>query len=96
LFLFKKIVAPFLMPLPLCLAILLCGLLLLWFTRKQRIGKIIVTAGVIVLAGLSYAIIPDSLLRGFEDQYPPFIKTENAKWVVVLGGGHTSDFDWLH
>lgn len=81
------------MPLPLCLAILLCGLLLLWFTRKQRIGKVIVTAGVIILTGLSYGIISDSLLRDFEDQYSPFLKPENAKWVVVLGGGHTSDPD---
>ena len=81
------------MPLPMCLAILLCGLLLLWFTRKQRIGKVIVTAGVIILTGLSYGIISDSLLRGFEDQYSPFLIAENAKWVVVLGGGHTSDPD---
>ena len=45
-FLFKKIVAPLFFPVPLCLEILLLGLLLLWFTRKQKAGKIIVSIGV--------------------------------------------------
>ena len=38
-FLFKKLVAPFLMPVPFCMALVLLGLLLLWFTRRQRAGS---------------------------------------------------------
>ncbi|MDT5158330.1 MAG: hypothetical protein QOH51_2687, partial [Acidobacteriota bacterium] len=53
-FLFKKIVAPFLMPVPFCVALLLIGLLLLWFTRRQRAGKLFVTAGTLLLTLLGY------------------------------------------
>ena len=42
-FLFKKIVAPFFFPLSICLEILFLGLFLLWFTRRQKTGKIIVS-----------------------------------------------------
>ena len=45
-FLFKKIVALFLSPLSLSLALLLVGLGFLWFSRRQRAGKILVSAGV--------------------------------------------------
>lgn len=93
-FLFKKIVAPFFLPVPFCLEILLLGLFLLWFTRKQRAGKILVSIGVVLLATLSYVAVSDVLLRPLEYNYPPLLKVKHAhdvKWVVVLGGGHTSD-----
>ena len=38
-FLFKKLVAPFLMPVPFFLALLLAGLALLFFTRRQKAGR---------------------------------------------------------
>lgn len=44
-FVLKKIIAQFFFPVPLCLEILVIGLFLLLFTRKQRIGKFIVTIG---------------------------------------------------
>ena len=43
-FLFKKIIPLFFFPVPLCLELLLAGLALLWFTRRQRAGKILVSA----------------------------------------------------
>jgi len=42
-FLLKKIAASLLSPLSLCIELLLLGLFLLWFTCKQRAGKIIVS-----------------------------------------------------
>ena len=93
-FLLKKIISPLFLPIPLCLEILLIGLVLLWFTRRQRAGKIIVSLGVILLATLSYDAIPNNLLRPLEYKYPPLLKLEgvhNIKWIVVLGGGHQSD-----
>ena len=91
-FLLKKIVAPLFFPVPLCLEILLLGLLLLWFTRKQKIGKIIVSLGVILFATLSYNAVSNVLLRPLEYKYDSLINLENVsdiKGVVVLGGGHT-------
>jgi len=92
-FLFEKIVAPLFFPIPLCLEILLLGLFLLWFTRKQKAGKIIVSIGVGLTIIFSYGTFQDILLRFLENKYPPLLnlqEVDDVKWVVVLGGGHTS------
>jgi uncharacterized SAM-binding protein YcdF (DUF218 family) len=93
-FLFKKIASTFLFPVPLCLEIMVVGLFFLWFTRKQKAGKILVTLGVALLAVLSYGTFSDMLLKPLEYSYPPkpgIEEIRRAKWIVVLGGGHTSD-----
>lgn len=101
-FLLKKIIAPLLFPLPLCLEIIIIGLFLLWFTRKQKAGKILTSIGVVILIFLSYNVVSSSILRPLERQYPPLLlsatpdapahnSTPLVKWIVVLGGGHTSD-----
>ena len=93
-FLLKKIVSPLLYPLPLCIEILLLGLIVLWFTRKQKTGKVVVSLGVALLATLSYDAASDALLRPLEYQYDSpgnGAEISDAKWVVVLGGGHISD-----
>lgn len=93
-FLVKKIVAPLFFPIPLCIEVLLLGLFFLWFTRKQKAGKIFVSAGTVLLATLSYDGISGMLLKPLEYKYPPLLRLESVsdvKWVVVLGGGHRSD-----
>jgi len=93
-FLFKKIVAPLFFPLSICLQILLLGLLLLWFTRRQKTGKVLVTIGSILLALLSFSPVPNKILHRLEYKYPAVLnvqKTSGVNWIVVLGGGHTSD-----
>lgn len=99
-FLLKKIISPFFYPLTLCLILMICGLFLLWFTKRQKTGKILVSMGVIVTTILSYGAISDSILRPLESTFPPFLmeRTSGAtpfdqkvRWIVVLGGGHTSD-----
>jgi hypothetical protein len=87
-------VAPLFFPVPLCLEIPLLGLILLWFTKKQKAGKIIVSIGVGLIIIFSYGTIQDFLLRSLENKYTPLInlqEIDDVKWVVVLGGGHTSD-----
>lgn len=102
-FFLKKLIAPLLFPLPVCMLLLLAGLFLLWFTRRQRAGKIFTTMGVGLLLVLSYPPLPDFLLRRIEQQHAPLelsLHPETAavpeslssiKWIVVLGGGHSSD-----
>jgi len=93
-FIFKKIVANLFFPLTFCTLILLTGLFLLWFTQKKRAGKIIVSAGIILLLVLSYAPFSNSLLQSLERQYPSLTniaRVSGIKWVVVLGGGNISD-----
>jgi uncharacterized SAM-binding protein YcdF (DUF218 family) len=101
-FMLKKILSRFIFPLPICIEILLVGLVLLWFTKKQKAGRIVVTVGTILLLLLSYNISSENLLRGLERRYQPFnLAGPNAlqalaagsrvDWIVVLGGGHTAD-----
>ena len=93
-FLLKKIVAPLLLPFSIVTALLLAGLALFWFTKRRKAARWLVTAGVALLLIFSYATIPDFCLGLLENRYPPLLSVHPAEkiiWVVVLGGGHTSD-----
>ena len=70
-FIFKKLVAPLFFPIPICLEILFLGLFFLWFTRRQKTGKIVVSIGVIFLTVISYSAISNMLLRPLESKYLP-------------------------
>lgn len=94
----KKLVAAFFYPVPVCLEFLLAGLILLWFSRKQRVGKWLVTIGTTLLLVLAYESIPGYFLERLESRYPPlelatFVQESASpiKWIVVLGGGHSPD-----
>ncbi len=92
-FLFKKMVSPLLFPLPLASILLIVGLALLWFTQKQKAGKVLVTAGTFWLVSLSFGIFAPWTLAPLERQYQPLLTTSFStpeapvKWIVVLGGG---------
>ena len=93
-FLIKKIVAPFFLPTTLVFSLLLLGICFLWFTRKQKFGKFLVTVSFVILALCSYNIIGNVLLGGLEKRYPPLLTVSNhvdVPWVVVLGGGIAPD-----
>jgi uncharacterized SAM-binding protein YcdF (DUF218 family) len=93
-FIFKKIAGPFFQPIPLCLSLLLLGLVFLIFTRKKRTGKVLVCAGTLALAIFSYGGVSDLFIRPLEQQYPAisdFQAVNNVKWIVVLGGGSSVD-----
>ncbi|MBU1086362.1 MAG: hypothetical protein KKD05_02470 [Candidatus Omnitrophica bacterium] len=68
-FLFKKIIAPFLFPLPLTVLSLLAGVLFLWFSKKQKTGKILVTMGLILLFVSSFKFTADAMLRPIEYKF---------------------------
>jgi uncharacterized SAM-binding protein YcdF (DUF218 family) len=91
-FLFKKIVGLFFIPLSLCLEIFIIGLILIWFTKKKITGKILISIGIALLILMSYDGLPNLILRPLEYQYSPLLKElPEVKWIVVLGGGATSD-----
>ncbi len=96
-FFFKKFITPLFYPFSVIILLLLTSMALLWFTRKQKAGKIIITSAACLLVILSYDYVPDLLLAPLENRYPTFStgKTANpippVKWIVVLGGGYTND-----
>ena len=97
-FALKKLVAPFFFPTALCFELLLVGLILLWFTRKQRAGKLVVTAGAALLLLFGHSVTANGLLRPLEYRHPTLLPrgaasgpAPKAKWVAVLGGGCLAD-----
>jgi uncharacterized SAM-binding protein YcdF (DUF218 family) len=98
-FIMKKIVSRFLFPLPLSLEFLFVGLFLLWFTRRQRAGKALVTCGAMLLVGLSNSFTSNALLRPLERRYPPLVvahigpSAPDVSFIAVLGGFADKDPD---
>jgi uncharacterized SAM-binding protein YcdF (DUF218 family) len=93
-FLFKKMLANIFSPISLCLLLLLAGLVFLWFTRRQKTGKVLVSAGFVLLLALGYGWGFAPVLKSLEREYAPLTVVPadaGVKWVVVLGGGTSSD-----
>jgi uncharacterized SAM-binding protein YcdF (DUF218 family) len=96
-FLVKKYLARIFFPLPLCCELLVIGMLVLWLSKRQRLGKILVSIGVLLLLLQSNSLIGDLLLSPLESRYPVLTdpsalgKDSQApvRWVAVLGGGIT-------
>lgn len=95
----KKFVAYWLMPLPLCLALLVTGLVLAHTTRRWRAGRRLASLGAALLLLFSNKAVSDGILRPLEDRYPAIPELAagapapapiaGCRLVVVLGGGHT-------
>lgn len=94
LFTLKKYIGGMMLPLPLLLMFIALGLLLVWFTRFQRSGKIVITTGWLALLLLSLQPVADGLLRPIEDKYPTWQGNQKVEYIVVLGGGYTWDEKW--
>ncbi|MGQ9898330.1 MAG: ElyC/SanA/YdcF family protein [Acidobacteriota bacterium] len=74
------------------------GLGLLWFSRWQRAGKTVVTVASVGLAVVSHAWTSNALLASLEQEQAVFAPlgkvppdAQNIRWIVVLGGGASSD-----
>lgn len=89
-FLFKKIVGSFFLPIPLIILISFLGLFLIIFTKRQRVGKIMISVGICFLTSLSLKPISNMLLAPLENQYNSNAIIEQqypVEYVVVLAGG---------
>jgi uncharacterized SAM-binding protein YcdF (DUF218 family) len=94
LFTLKKYIGGMMLPLPLLLSLIALGLLLVWFSRFQKSGKIIISFGWLMLLLLSLQPVADGLLRPIENKYPTWQGKQKVEYVVVLGGGYTWDPNW--
>jgi uncharacterized SAM-binding protein YcdF (DUF218 family) len=94
----KKFIGFWLMPLPLCLAAVVAGLVLLQLRRRVRLGRALVITGLAVLILLSNKFVSQWLIRPLETRYPalpefvagqpPPAPLAACRYVVVLGGGN--------
>ena len=67
LFMLKKYIGGMMLPLPLLLLLVGLGIVLVWFTRFQKLGKTAITAGWLALLLLSLQPVADGLLKPIED-----------------------------
>src|SRR3954471_8331212 len=83
LLLVKKIAGELLSPLSLILVLLAVALVLLWFTRRQRLGKLVATAGFVLFVVLAYGWLggpaPRALARA---DGPVGAPPPNHPWIV--------------
>ena len=97
-FLLKKLLSVWLMPLPFCLTLLVLGACLVWFSKHLNLGRFLLSSGVIFLLLFSNRYVSNELIRPLEESYLPvpdlgagaalpsdFV---GVRAVVVLGGGH--------
>jgi uncharacterized SAM-binding protein YcdF (DUF218 family) len=100
--LLKKIVSALFMPLTLGLAALAAGLILLWFTRRQRAARLVLTIGSAALGLFSCRPLSDLLMEPLENDFRPLLvdsaaadprdaQARQARYIVVLGGGQSLD-----
>jgi uncharacterized SAM-binding protein YcdF (DUF218 family) len=97
-FFVKKILSRFLFPVPLSLELLFLGLFFLWFTRRQRTGKVLVAFGTLLLIGLSSFIGSITLLHPLEYRYHALNLSDvpgasAVSFIAVLGGEGDDDPD---
>ena len=102
-FLVKKFLAAFFSPLSLGLEVLILGVVCLWFTKKQKTGKVLVAIALVFLIVCSFEGISGRILQTLEAQYPPITISKisaqmgqspalpSIKWIVVLAGGVVGD-----
>jgi len=95
-----KIVSRLFFPVPVICELLVVGLVLIWFTRRQKAGKILVTAGTFLLLALSCDPVSTAFLRTLEQRYHPVApaslqaaagKLGGSTCIVVLGSGYSPD-----
>lgn len=97
--LLKKIVSRLFFPVPVICELLVIGLVLLYFTRRQKAGKVLVTVAAALLLLLGNTQVSGVFLRTLEQRYHPFhlsflppamVHSPNGVCIVVLGRGYSS------
>jgi uncharacterized SAM-binding protein YcdF (DUF218 family) len=92
----KKLATLLLMPLFAGLTLVWTGLILSRTRRLKRYAGLLVAAGALPLTILSFQPVANEFIKPLEMCYPPLVNFQSireAKWVVVLGGGHASNPD---
>ncbi len=98
-FLMKKIISQFLDPLSLIIILLITGLVLLFFTSRQRSGRLLVLVSTAILVFSSFNTTANLITGPLLNRYTSIEKTklsnpdDSPDFVVVLGSGSSSNPD---
>jgi uncharacterized SAM-binding protein YcdF (DUF218 family) len=96
----KKVVSYWLMPLPLCMALIAAGVALLYSQRRSRLGRRLAVCGAVLLALYSNRTVSSLLLGTLESRYPAVpefapgaavpVDLAGCEIVAVLGSGSSN------
>ena len=89
-FFLKKTISYFVEPFGMVLTLLLIGLYFL-FTKNESKAKVFLGFGFVIMFLYSYQPFSNFLVTNLENQYPKYDYKSNAKYIHVLGNGHSND-----
>ena len=89
-FVFKKIVSAFLLPIPIGLFLLLLAFFYLMFNSYKK-AKIFLFLGLAWFFIFSFQPFSIALLSPLENSHKALIETPKVNYILVLGSGHKSD-----
>ncbi len=94
----KKFISFWLMPVPFCLTLLVAGGILAC-SRRRRLARLLVAAGIVFLLLFSNKVVSSWLVRPLEERYPGIPELRDGeplpaglaacRYVVILGGGNS-------
>ena len=100
LFTLKKFISFWLMPVPLCLTLIVAGLIMLLATKRTRLARGLLIAGGLLFALFANKLVSVALVRPIEATFPPIpeltagtpipASLQRCRYVVVLGSGHSN------
>ena len=90
LFLLKKIITVFIMPINIVLLLLIFALFMHGKNPKKSIKSL--SAAIVILLISAFPPFSDTVMTAIENDYPPYVKTnESIDYIVVLGCGHNTN-----
>jgi uncharacterized SAM-binding protein YcdF (DUF218 family) len=89
-FIFKKIVSAFLLPIPIGLFLLFMAFIYLMFNSYKK-AKIFLFLGLSWFLIFSFQPFSNALLSPLENSHKALIETPKVNYILVLGSGHKSD-----
>ncbi|MBD3829623.1 MAG: YdcF family protein [Arcobacter sp.] len=89
-FVFKKIVSAFLLPIPIGLFLLFMAFIYLMFNSYKK-AKIFLFLGLSWFVILSFQPVSNAILAPLENSHKALIETPKVNYILVLGSGHKSD-----
>ena len=91
-FIFKKIVSAFLLPIPIGIFLLLLSFLYLMFNSYKK-AKVFLFLGICWFFLFSFQPFANALLSTLENTYKDLLVTPKVEYILVLGSEHRSDDD---
>ena len=89
-FVFKKIVSAFLLPIPIGMFLLLLAFLYLFFNSYKK-AKVFLFLGILWFGVFSFQPVANALIEPLENAHKSLLQTPKVEYILVLGSGHKSD-----